>query len=471
MEMLHDSKQQYQKEQDHLLQTILDLRFFNPWRHVDAFVNEKSLRVDANLELYITSTCDQHCEYCYLRKYPQLYPAEFNKPELILDNLEKICRWITVNKFDIPVLDLYSGDIWGTSFGWDVLDIIYKYLVQGMQIGHIMIASNCGFVDNMESMQTIQQYIYQFQDIGCPIVFSISVDGKIIDEKSRPKNVKQYTDNFYEILGAFAIKNNYLFHPMISPHNVKYWKENYDWWKEYLHYYNYDMDAIMTLEVRDSDWTEESIKDYCELLKYMADDFFHTKCHDDSEALTSAIVGSEPKFPEATLGGYIPWCIGFVDTFTGCSIANHLTIRVGDLAICPCHRTAYDQYLYGYLNIENNNITTVKAVNPSMAIKILMSNILTTSPKCDSCPIQTCCLRGCYGSQIESVHDPFFPSENVCSFFKEKYKSILHYYRDRGVIDILKQQYSAEHPCGARAALILQLNDVLEEIENGMGSN
>jgi len=39
-------------------------------------------------------------------------------------------------------------------------------------------------------------------------------------------------------------------------------------------------------------------------------------------------------------------------------------VRLGDLAICPCHRQAYDEYLYGHFVVENNRITGIKANNP-----------------------------------------------------------------------------------------------------------
>lgn len=384
--ILAAEKDQFQKEQNQLLQTILDLRFFNPWKGMTKFTDFKSLQRDANLELYITNACNQNCEYCYLQKYPQLYPKEYNSPSLILENLHKICKWILVNNYNIPCLDLFSGDIWDTSFGWDVFDIIYTYLTQGMRIGYIMIASNCSFVNNPKALQRVQQYINKYKDIGCPIIFSISIDGKIVDNAGRPDKMidNKYTDEYYDNIAAFAKYNDFAFHPMVSPHNVHYWKENYLWWKQYLKSYQREKRNLMTLEVRDADWTDEAIKDYCDFLRLVMDDFLHEKCRDDIRAFTGAILTTRKLYPETFVGGYIPWVIGFCDSFAGCSVATHLTIRVGDLAICPCHRTAYNQYLYGYLEEENGQLTSkVRAVNPLMAVKILMGNILNATPLCD----------------------------------------------------------------------------------------
>ena len=90
-----------------------------------------------------------------MHRHPELYPVEYNKPELIIQNLEKICEWVLTNNFNIPCLDLFSGDIWDTPLGWQVLQTIYNYVMKGMHIGHVLIASNCSFVANDKALQTI----------------------------------------------------------------------------------------------------------------------------------------------------------------------------------------------------------------------------------------------------------------------------------------------------------------------------
>lgn len=241
------------------------------------------------------------------------------------------------------------------------------------------------------------------------------------------------------------------------------------WWEEYLKYYEYDLDAIMTLEVRDGNWTDENIADYCKFLNVLLDRWMREKCYNKPEIFAKYLACAYLLSSEnPAVGGYMPWLISQTDTFTGCTVANHLTVRLGDLAICPCHRTAYNEYLYGYFNVKNDRIIGIRAVNPVMAVKVFMNNILTSSPLCDQCPINDCCLKGCLGSQFEYGRDPFMPLENICKFFKNKAKTIFKYYRDNKIIDCL-QQYGADEYFSEDVAKILRINDKLGEDFNGLG--
>lgn len=451
-----ENKTQYQKEQDALLQTILDYRFFNPWKDLTSYYNSgRSLRLDTNLELYITSSCNQKCEYCYLQKYPEIYPPEFNKPELILHNLEILLDYLTINGYAIQQLSLFSGDIWNTEFGWKILETIKLYLDKGFKIAEIMIPSNCSFVMDDEATQKIQQYINAFREKNIPLNFSISIDGKIIDNIGRPRNDPNniYTDEFYERVGAFAATNRFLFHPMVSSSNVKYWIKNYYWWEEFLEYYGYTEDALMLLEVRNADWTDENIEDYKRFLNFLLNRFLFYICDKDTRKFISFMT-RECKEQQYRYN-YMPWMLNSADTFKGCTVSNYLTVRLGDLAICPCHRTAYKQYLYGYFNVENDKITGIRAVNPELAVHILMSNTLYTTPLCDKCPIKEYCLKGCFGAQIEYGQDILFPLSNICKFFKHKIMTILKFYRENGIIDELKKIGPNEYYSATVAKLLL----------------
>ena len=115
-----------------------------------------------------------------------------------------------------------------------------------------------------------------------------------------------------------------------------------------------------------------------------------------------------------------------------------LTVRLGDLAIPPCHRTAYDELLYGRFQVEENKIVGIQEHNPQMASRILFQDSILCSPGCDCCPYNYFCLRGCYGSQRETEKDPFMPIESVCRLFRGKIDFLIDKFDRLGVWEILE---------------------------------
>ena len=65
---------------------------------------------------------------------------------------------------------------------------------------------------------------------------------------------------------------------MLSAYGIDYFKQNFTWFKDKINEYNlYDKDkpisiynAIMFLEVRNDDWTEEKLYKYIDCLEEMA---------------------------------------------------------------------------------------------------------------------------------------------------------------------------------------------------------
>lgn len=468
--ILADDKLQFQKEQDKMLNTLLTYRFFNPWRGIITTSTEQSLAMDSSLEIYLTNTCNQRCEYCYLVKYPELYPQDKNNPQNILHNLKLLYDYIIVNNFHIPLLDVFSGEIWHTQFGIDVLELTLNYVEKGMRIDSILIPTNCYFVKNNKTLHKIQTLINKFEQVGVSLQFSLSIDGKIADEYTRQSaSGEPYSDEFYERVFTFAKFNNFKFHPMVSAANIKCWKENYKWWEQMLEYYDFDLMDIMMLEVRNNDWTDDTIKAYCDFITFLADEYFEKKCNNDYNLFANSIVNIRTEEDKIKLYGYVPWLLNKTDTFLGCTVSNHLTVRIGDLAICPCHRQAYDKYLYGYFTVEDDTITGIRAVNPQMAVRILLGNVHTISPRCSMCIYNECCMHGCFGSQLETNADPFFPIDSVCDFFKAKYHTILQYYRDKGLIDYYKQVHPNEFHTEL-ADFVLKIEKLDREVyRNGVG--
>lgn len=433
-----EDKNQYQKEHNELLTFLLNERFFKPWSN--HYENEleytRSLSPDTRLELYLTSTCNQNCEYCYLVKYEELYPKEYNNPELIKQNLRLIFEWIMDNNFHISDLDFFTGEIWHSQFGLDVLDILLEYLSYGMNVTGVMIPSNCSFILNEIQTCELERRIKKAKKYGCEILFSISVDGAIIEEKMRPLNNKiNKTEEFYERLFLFAKHNNFLFHPMVAAKSSKDWIENYKWWQKKYKEYDMDIGNIMMLEVRNNDWTQECIDDYNEFMKFLIDNDIKNFCNGNLEKFVDSIIGFDNSHH-----GYVPYIPTECDTFAGCTVCDTLTIRVGDLAIAPCHRTSYGKFLYGHFIVKNNKIIDIEANNIFMATRVLMANNNVATLGCDTCIYNTCCLKGCFGSQYEQNNDPFIPIPGVCNFFKQKWRSIINYYNELGLLDIMKDK-------------------------------
>lgn len=102
-----------------------------------------------------------------------------------------------------------------------------------------------------------------------------------------------------------------------------------------------------------------------------------------------------------------------------CSITQAFCVRLGDLAICPCHRLGYDNLLYGKYRVENDKITGINANN----VQFLINNMVTGTAgflMCDTCPITEYCLKGCRGAQYEIFKDVATPIPSVCNFMKAK---------------------------------------------------
>lgn len=87
--------------------------------------------------------------------------------------------------------------------------------------------------------------------------------------------------------------------------------------------------------------------------------------------------------------------------------------------------------------MEEGKIVDIIGNNPQMAIRCLMTNNQEGTLKCDTCPINNYCLKGCFGAQYESLGDPFYPMDNICNFFTKKFNFLIKKYRDMGIIEFI----------------------------------
>lgn len=464
------TKNNFQKENDELLKFILNQRFFGPWRNPKEELS--SLSSTAILEIYLSANCNQKCNYCYLYNNKKLYPIEIDKPDLIIKNLEIFYNYLIKNKYQIPSIEFFSGEIWYNDFGLQVLETTYNALLKGLSCNRFMIPSNCSFLMNNSQTQKIQSWIDKYKKLGVSLLFSISVDGAVIENNVRPLNSKiNKEEDFYYKLFNFAKHNDFYFHPMVSYYNIDKWVENYQWWEKQCEEYNLDITKhVMFLEVRNDGWTKESIQHYNNLLNEMIDyEINHVYNGNAHEFIYDFFkIGKSMEEPiKKEYQGYIPFSFSRKETFPGCSISTHLTVRMGDLAICPCHRLSYNHDLYGHFITENDEIVDIKSNNFYLANKILLSNDRLTNIKCDTCKFSEYCLYGCYGSQKEINNDPFIPIESVCLLFEEKFKFLIKKFKEMGAYDILKSvtPYSPNYIYIAH--LINFMDNILQDEKNG----
>ena len=268
--------------------------------------------------------------------------------------------------------------------------------------------------------------------------FSLSVDGLIIDNEERPlNNGTVRTEDYYENLFMFAYHNHFYFHPMLSAHSVSKWIENYKWWMKKLEEYEFPPDAVMILEVRNNEWTEENLKDFANFLNFLIDE--NIKRHNgDIESYIMSYFDGDYSLSNI-VSGYTPVNMAAAELYPPCTIAQALTIRMGDLAICPCHRTAYNKLLYGWFKTENDKIVGIKQNNVYNAIRVLLTNHRAGHIKCDTCIYASHCLQGCMGCQFENNNDMFMPIENICKLNKVKWQTIIKKLQEVGALDVLKK--------------------------------
>lgn len=411
-----------QIENNQLAQNILKTNYFDYFKKG----NQKSL------EIFLLGHCSAQCKYCYLVKHPELYPQ--TDLAIILDHLQLILNWYIENHF-INEIDIFSAEWLNIdSFRDKVFTIFYNSFKDSKyKPPLIVIPSNMQFIHNKNSTKKIQEWIDLFKKINIPICISASVDGKYCDDDRTACD-----DTFYKELYNFLTHNQFLAHPMISSYNVDKWIQNYNWWLKTFP--GKISDNLMTLEVRDETWTNESIQNLLEFFNYVIDyKFLHIFNKNKLEFL-KYILGihhnKEYFIPYNSIQLFSEDVFNQRDDFT-CTVGHsNLTIRVGDLSIPICHRLGYDELLLGKFNVEDNKITTFEVYKPELLIMKthLKRNCL---PHCESCKYIGCCTGFCMGNSYEVCKNPLIPTMEVCKMYKTKINFLISKYLQMGLFEYL----------------------------------
>lgn len=418
----------YQEEQNKLLKHHL-------------FSKERDSK---SIEFIITSACNQSCEYCYLFKHGrEMYPPESNKPENILTNFPILLDWLEENEFKFDTYDIFSGEFFAFPYWEDIFQIIIDHEQKMLakdpdrKLHFIDIPTNGSFLLTEESTQNVINWYNKLMENNLDLHLSISVDGpQEIEALERPLNNHNIKtgNNFYERMWKFKKKYQLSGHPMVTKNFLKNYKINYDWWIDNTikHDIRFDNDVYaipMLLEVRDPDqWDEESLANYEKFLNYVVDKDFSTIHENDLDDFAWHFIDD---FSDniATKGRYChvqPYIAGYpyLVNKMPCSIQSGPVFRVGDLAWVPCHRTCYPQNVYGKFEVQNGKIIGLKAQNPILAIKIKSLNPNISILKCSSCSMNSLCLKGCLGSQLEHTKELFCAQDEICEMYRVKYKTI-----------------------------------------------
>ena len=384
------------------------------------------------LEFFISPVCNQKCEYCYLVNYgEQLYPKEYRDSETILKNLDIFIDFLIENDTMPTALDLFTGEIWETPFGAQVLKKLMRMVNTPTtnQLQILTIPTNFSFITNDKARNMIEKYIEAFKFHGVEVVLSCSYDGPLIENINRPFNnqenrVDKGTQEYADILFEWCSRYGFGFHPMVNAFSIEKWPEQIKWWIDQIEKYNLNLYSYtMFLEVRNNNWTDDKITGYLKYLNTFIDYCIEHVHHNDINDFMKYVcdIGDSRCPNESVTRNYNTMGYSRSTNNKGCSVDRMMCIRLGDLAWVPCHRTSYEKLIYGRFKVnQDNKIEGIQALNIPMYVAI---NSLTYKGhiKCDVCPINSICMRGCYGSQMEDSKEIFYPCDTVCELFMAKW--------------------------------------------------
>lgn len=375
------------------------------------------------IELDITPECNKNCEYCYLAKYKdQLYPVEIRNKQTILHNLEIYLDFLLSKNITVAQIQLFSGEIWGSDFGFQVFDILLDKHIEKITKS-IIIPSNCSFINNEKEYSKINEYMIKFLLRQVRLGFSISYDGLIVENENRPfinqsvVSEEEYANKMFQLTDT----HNIGFHPMIAAGTIEKQIENFNWWCKKCEEYHWDvLDKVMMLEVRNDDWTDEKIKNYLIWLNHVMEYTLKHNLNNDLTNMINFMLNEDIN----KIKHYIPFVLLHGENNISCNLVHHHTVRLGDLALIPCHRLSYEKLLYGKFKVENDVITGIEALNVNFAFQNYLLNNFGYL-KCDTCIIHDICTGQCHGAAFESSKESFYPIESVCNLEKAKITFIL----------------------------------------------
>lgn len=419
----------YQKQNDELLSSFLGRTFFAAWE------NEEDPRYEnfRRIELQINAKCNQDCKYCYYAKYgEELYPESISKSKNVLSNLSILLDWLIENGY-APGIDFFSGEPLYQKVGFDALSMILdKFTRTKRKPKCIVVPTNYTFLLKKNLTSKVEDLVKESREMKIPITLSASFDGKHC-EKNRPLKSTllgdRRGDKFYDKCFAFGKKYKFGFHPMVYSELIEEWIKNFIWFQRKFEEFDIPFSNIYLLEVRNSEWSEEQIKEYMRFVDFLIKWTFNDRCGEDINRYLNFLFKGR---------GYniLSNCLTTIGRGLGCSLQSCLYVRLGDLAIVPCHRQSYEQFLLGKFKVEDKRIVGIKALDAELAIAEITFDF-KTQPQCEQCLIKNVCQGQCVGAMYEVTGDPFSPIPSVCKLERAKIVAMIKAYQDLKIFNVV----------------------------------
>lgn len=419
-----------------LINDVLERQYYSHFRNGDK-----------KIEIFLNGICKANCDYCYLKKHQKsLFPLSIYNEDKIIENLRLLLNWYIENEFTCPI-DIFSAEWLTTPLATRVFDCVYDVFSKvdiSKRPPCIMAADNLQFLKNEQYTAMVEANIQKLNTLNIPFSISVSIDGKYCDYGRT-----ECDDEYYNKLNDFMMKYNLRFHPMISADNVKYWIDNYVWFRN-----TFDPSLsteIMTLEVRNEEWTDDHIQElirYCDFLT----DYKFEEFNQDRRAFFKYVFNifetpdERREYPPYNVIG-----INHGGTFDNtdlfnCSVAHSLCIRVADLCISPCHRLYYPELKIGQYSIVDGKIDKVEPNN--IELLIMESHVKRSClPHCQNCKFQDMCVGFCQGASYEEYGNMLCPQIEVCRMYQAKFTFLIQKFYKLGLftednLNILKRYYS-----------------------------
>ncbi|RLA81655.1 MAG: hypothetical protein DRG33_00100 [Deltaproteobacteria bacterium] len=437
MEPSKNSSKMYYKEQSELLTSLLNHTF-------ERGLKEGLMNFD-KVEYYITTDCNLNCRYCYLRRYgDELYPRRLRKAEKIVENSKILTNWLKERDF-AGKLEIFSGEPTILPYFFDILD----YVLENLPKTKVVIPTNMTFLFDDDLTAQIEERLKTRR-----VFLSASIDGRYLQNLNRPfKCNRPYDDAFYDKAFAFAAKWGFGFHPMVYSSGIELWQKNFLWFMEMHEKYNLPKESLYLLEVRNEEWNERQIYELYKFMRFLVRYVWEEIAKRDSKAFFDFIFEKRGfnilSSPFSICGRGI-----------GCSIQSTLTVRLGDLAIVPCHRLSYEPLIAGKFIVRKGRIVGVKARNPEVLVSIL-SATTRDFPVCESCILKYLCSSGCLGAQFEATGNMFAPIPTVCMVEHWKILGIILELKELGLLEDMMSRIAPE-----KRASIRLLLEVYEDARN-----